>query len=112
MIFVWIILWIVAISFVVGVVAVITDAIGKKSSKHKPHGIYERLVKRGLDAFLATGALIVLSPVLLVTAAIVRIKLGTPVLFTQNRPGRDGKIVIVNKFRTVGAHKNQPCLVV
>ena len=40
-------------------------------------------VKRGLDAFLATGAIIVLSPVLLVTAILVRIKLGSPVVFKQ-----------------------------
>ena len=58
-------------------------------------------MKRGLDAFLATGALIVLSPVLLVTAILVRVKLGSPVLFTQERPGRDGKIFKLYKFRTM-----------
>ena len=76
----------------IGIAAVIAD-IGKKSA-HKPYGPYERFVKRGLDAFLSTGALIVLSPVLLVTAVLVRVKLGSPVLFKQDRPGRDGKVFV------------------
>lgn len=95
-----IILWIIAIAAAVGVVATVADLLGKKSI-HKPYGPYERFVKRGLDAFLATGALIVLSPVLLVTAVLVRVKLGSPVLFTQERPGRDGKIFKLYKFRTM-----------
>lgn len=101
MIIVWIILLIIAIAFVAGAIAVLADAIGKKDSKHKPFGPYERFVKRGLDAFLATGALIVLSPVLLITAVLVRVKLGSPVLFIQERPGRDGKIFKLYKFRTM-----------
>ena len=100
MVILWIILWIVVIAAMVGAVATIAD-IGKKDSKHKPYGPYERFVKRGLDAFLATGALIVLSPVLLITAIMVRVKLGSPVLFTQDRPGRDGKIFKLYKFRTM-----------
>ena len=94
-----IILWIIAIAAVVGVIASVSD-IGKKGS-HKPYGPYERFFKRPLDAFLATGALIVLSPVLLVTAILVRIKLGSPVLFTQERPGRDGKVFKLYKFRSM-----------
>ena len=96
-----IILWIIAIAAVVGVIAAVADLLGKRSGSHKPFGPYERFVKRGLDAFLATGALIVLSPVLLVTAVSVRVKLGSPVLFTQERPGRDGKIFKLYKFRTM-----------
>ena len=95
-----IILWIIAIAAAVGAIATVADLLGKKSA-HKPYGPYERFVKRGLDAFLATGALIVLSPVLLVTAILVRVKLGSPVLFTQERPGRDGKIFKLYKFRTM-----------
>lgn len=68
---------------------------------HKPFGIYEKYIKRPLDAFLATGALIVLSPVLLVTAIMVRLKLGSPILFTQDRPGKDEKIFKLYKFRTM-----------
>lgn len=99
MIVLWIILWIVIIAIVVGMIATIAD-IGKNNT-HKPYGPYERFAKRGLDAFLATGALIALSPVLLVTALVVRIKLGSPVLFTQERPGRDGKIFKLYKFRSM-----------
>ncbi len=100
MIILKIILVIIVIAAAVGVIAAVTDLLGKKST-HKPYGPYERFVKRGLDAFLATGALIVLSPVLLVTAILVRVKLGSPVLFTQERPGRDGRIFKLYKFRTM-----------
>ncbi len=100
MIVLWIILWIIAIVAVVGVIAIIGDLV-KPMGSHKPYGPYERFVKRGLDAFLATGALIVLSPVLLITAILVRIKLGSPVLFTQDRPGKDEKIFKLYKFRTM-----------
>lgn len=100
MIVVWIILGIIAIAAVVGVIATLGDLM-KPKSNHKPYGPYEKHIKRGLDAFLATGAIIVLSPVLIITAILVRIKLGSPVLFTQERPGRDGKIFKLYKFRTM-----------
>ena len=96
----WIVLWIIAIAAVIGMIAIICDLV-KPMGSHKPYGPYERYIKRGLDAFLATGALIVLSPVLLITAILVRIKLGSPVLFTQDRPGRDEKIFKLYKFRTM-----------
>ena len=73
----------------------------RSSRDHTPYGIYEKYIKRPLDAFLSTGALLVFSPLMLVTAALVRVKLGTPVLFTQERPGRDGKIFKLFKFRTM-----------
>ncbi len=95
-----IILWIICIAFVVSVGAMIVDMV-KPRGTHKPFGLYEKYIKRGLDAFLAIGALIVLSPVLLITAILVRIKLGSPVLFTQERPGRDEKIFKLYKFRTM-----------
>ncbi len=101
MIILWIILWIVIIAAVVGVIAGVADLFCKKIGEHKPYGPYERFIKRPLDAFLATGALIVLSPVLLVTAVLVRVKLGSPVLFTQDRPGRDGKVFKLYKFRSM-----------
>lgn len=107
MIIVWIILWIVIIAAVVGVIALIADLFQKKSSSHKPYGPYERFIKRPLDAFLSTGALLVLSPVLLITAILVRIKLGSPVLFTQDRPGRDEKIFKLYKFRTMTDQKDE-----
>lgn len=96
-----IILWFVAIAAAVGVISLFVDLFQKRSNSHKPYGPYERFIKRPLDAFLATGALIVLSPVLLVTVILVHVKLGYPVLFTQDRPGRDGKIFKLYKFRTM-----------
>ena len=69
--------------------------------KHKAYGPYERFVKRPQDFLCALLATIVLSPVLLITAILVRIKLGSPVLFTQDRPGKDGKIFKLYKFRTM-----------
>ena len=70
-------------------------------SKHKPYGPYERFVKRPQDFLCALLAAIVLSPVLAVIAVLVRIKLGSPVLFKQDRPGKDGKIFKLYKFRTM-----------
>lgn len=64
-------------------------------------GIYERFIKRPQDFFCALLATIVLSPVLLSTAILVRIRLGSPVLFTQDRPGKNGKIFKLYKFRTM-----------
>lgn len=69
--------------------------------KHRPYGPYERFIKRPQDFLCALLATIVLSPVLLITAILVRIKLGSPVLFTQDRPGKDGKIFKLYKFRTM-----------
>lgn len=69
--------------------------------KHKPYGPYERFIKRPQDFLCALLATIVLSPVLLITAVLVRVKLGSPVLFTQDRPGKDGKIFKLYKFRTM-----------
>jgi Sugar transferases involved in lipopolysaccharide synthesis len=69
--------------------------------KHKPYGPYEKFIKRPQDFLCALLATIVLSPVLLITAILVRIKLGSPILFTQERPGRNGKIFKLYKFRTM-----------
>ena len=69
--------------------------------QHKPYGIYERVIKRPQDFLCALLAIIVLSPILLVVAILVRVKLGSPVLFTQDRPGRNGKIFKLYKFRTM-----------
>ena len=74
--------------------------------KHEPHGIYEKYIKRPQDFLCALLALIVLSPILLIVAILVRIKLGTPVLFTQDRPGKDGKIFKLYKFRTMADQRN------
>ena len=74
--------------------------------QHKPHGPYERFFKRPLDCVLALCALGLLSPILIVTAILVRIKLGRPVLFTQDRPGKDEKVFKLYKFRTMTDEKD------
>jgi len=58
-------------------------------------------MKRTLDSLLALGALIVLAPVLLLLALIIRMELGSPVLFRQPRPGRGGRVFTLWKFRTM-----------
>ena len=68
---------------------------------HRPYGPYERYVKRLLDCVLAALLLVLLSPVMGVLALLVRIKLGTPVIFHQERPGRDERIFRLCKFRTM-----------
>lgn len=64
-------------------------------------GLYERFGKRLLDILLSGTALLVLSPLLLVTAILVRVKLGSPVIFCQERPGKNEKIFKLHKFRSM-----------
>ena len=64
-------------------------------------GVYARYIKRILDILLSGCALIVLSPVLLIVAVLVRTKLGSPVIFCQPRPGKDEKIFKMYKFRSM-----------
>lgn len=97
---------IILIATFVGIIAFVMGLFTKWGS-HEPYGIYERFFKRPLDAFLATGALIVLSPVWFVVAILVKIKLGSPVLFTQERPGKDEKIFKLYKFRTMTDERDE-----
>lgn len=76
------------------------------TTKHKK-GIYERFLKRPIDFLCALMALLVLSPVLLVTAILVRIKLGSPVIFKQQRPGLDEQIFTLYKFRSMTDAKDE-----
>ncbi len=64
-------------------------------------GIYRRYVKRLLDIILSLCAIVILSPVMLVIALLVRINLGSPVIFKQERPGLNEKIFTLYKFRTM-----------
>lgn len=73
----------------------------KKMGIHIPYGTYEAMVKRPLDFLLSGTALVLLSPVMGFTALLVRWKLGSPVLFTQLRPGLQGEIFKIYKFRTM-----------
>ena len=72
---------------------------------HKPSGFYEAHVKRPLDCYLSSLALVLLSPLLLVVSVAVKKNLGSPVLFEQGRPGKDGKIFKLYKFRTMTDEK-------
>ena len=74
--------------------------------EHKPT-FYEKYMKRALDILLSGLALIVLSPVLLVTAILVRTKLGSPVIFHQDRPGKDEKIFRLYKFRSMTDERDE-----
>lgn len=64
-------------------------------------GIYKRFIKRLMDFILSLIGIIVLSPVLLIVAILVKVKLGSPVLFKQKRPGLNEKIFMMYKFRTM-----------
>lgn len=63
--------------------------------------MYKQFIKRMLDILLSGIALIILSPILLIVAVLVRTKLGSPVIFKQERPGYKGKIFKMFKFRTM-----------
>ncbi len=67
---------------------------------------YEVVVKRPFDFLVALLALIVLSPFILVIAILVRIKLGSPIIFKQLRPGKNEKIFTMYKFRTMTDKKD------
>lgn len=69
--------------------------------------MYAKYIKRILDFILSLIALIVLSPVLLVVAILVRIKLGSPIIFKQQRPGKDERIFTLYKFRTMTDKKDE-----
>lgn len=79
------------------------NTVSVRSDEEVGHkqGLYEKYIKRPQDFFLAGCASILLSPVLAGTAVAVRFKLGSPVLFAQDRPGRDGKVFKLYKFRTM-----------
>lgn len=70
-------------------------------TKHKPYGPYERYFKRPIDFFCGFAAVAVFWWLYLILAVLVRVKLGSPVLFTQDRPGKDGKIFKLYKFRSM-----------
>ena len=74
-------------------------------SGHKK-GFYEKFVKRPQDFLCALAAIIVLSPVMLITAILVRTKLGSPLIFKQERPGLNGKVFMLYKFRTMTDKKD------
>lgn len=75
--------------------------------KKQKKGFYEKYIKRPQDFCCALAAIIVLSPIMAVTALLVRVKLGSPVIFKQERPGLHGKIFTLYKFRTMTDAKDK-----
>lgn len=69
--------------------------------------MYKKWVKRCLDFLLSLCAIILLSPLLLVLTILVRVKLGSPVIFHQERPGKDEKIFTLCKFRTMTDERDE-----
>lgn len=69
--------------------------------------MYKKYIKRILDVVISIMALLVLWPVMLVVAILVRTKLGSPVIFKQQRPGKDEKIFKLYKFRTMTDEKDE-----
>lgn len=76
-------------------------------AKKKKKGLYEKGLKRAMDIACSSVALIVLSPVMAGTAILVRTKLGSPVIFKQDRPGKNEKIFRLYKFRTMTDAKDK-----
>jgi undecaprenyl phosphate N,N'-diacetylbacillosamine 1-phosphate transferase len=70
-------------------------------------GLYRRYIKRPMDLILSLIALMVLSPILLTIASLVRIKIGSPVFFIQKRPGLNEKVFLMYKFRTMTDDRNE-----
>ena len=69
--------------------------------KHKPYGIYEKIFKRLIDIVCAMIVMLLLWWLLIILAFVVRIKLGAPILFVQERPGKNEKIFKLYKFRSM-----------
>lgn len=68
--------------------------------------LYRDCIKRGIDVVVSLMAVIILSPVFLIVSVLVRTKLGSPVIFKQERPGKDEKIFCMYKFRTMTDEKD------
>ena len=79
----------------------------RSSAMEHKKGFYEKYIKCPQDFLLALFALIVLSPLMLLLAIMVRVKLGAPVLFKQERPGLNGKIFKLYKFRTMSDARDE-----
>lgn len=90
-----------------GIIAGYIDRKKNKDSKHIPYGVYEAYFKRPLDFICGMLAVIVFWPLYLIIAILVKIKLGSPVLFTQERPGQNEKIFKLYKFRTMTDERDE-----
>ena len=88
-------------------VTVYPDRNGEVTMEHKPYGPYETYFKRPLDILCALAALIVFGWLYILVAVLVRIMLGSPVIFKQPRPGRDEKIFDLYKFRSMTDERDE-----
>lgn len=75
--------------------------------KIKKKGVYEKFIKRALDIIISLTALVILGPIMLIVAILVKIKLGSPVIFKQERPGKNEKIFCLYKFRSMTNEKDK-----
>jgi len=69
--------------------------------------MYEKYIKRLLDMAIGVVSLVLLSPIFIIIAICVKIKLGSPIIFTQMRPGKDEKLFRLYKFRTMSNAKDE-----
>lgn len=82
-------------------------AVRNMNNTHTPYGPYEKYFKRPLDILCALAALIVFGWLYIIVVVLVRVKLGSPVLFTQERPGKDEKIFKLYKFRSMTDERDE-----
>lgn len=76
-------------------------------NKHQPYGFYEKYFKRLVDIVCSLGTIILLSWLYVIVAILVRVKLGSPVIFCQQRPGKSEKIFKLYKFRTMTDERDE-----
>ena len=69
--------------------------------------MYKDYFKRPMDFIFSLLALIVLSPIFIIIAILVKMKLGSPIIFSQERPGKDGRIFRMYKFRTMTDERDE-----
>ena len=102
-------------TIVMGILAIAATIVGvfdylnqkRIETTHKAYGIYEKFLKRPIDFICGMMAIIVFWPLYLIVALLVRFKLGSPVLFTQDRPGLNEKIFKLYKFRTMTDERDE-----
>ena len=78
-----------------------------KTTKHRAKGPYELFIKRFMDIFVSALFILIFFWLYLIIALIVRINLGSPVLFTQDRPGKNGKVFKLYKFRSMSDKRDK-----
>ncbi|MBR2978508.1 MAG: sugar transferase [Myxococcaceae bacterium] len=79
----------------------------QKTRHDRPKGIYERRVKRLLDVAISGTALVALSPIMGATALLIHRKLGSPIIFHQDRPGKDERVFRLYKFRSMTDERDE-----